>query len=305
MGPCALRYPPQQSLQHSLSDILSPTRRTRTRTTTPPAAMPTIEVLPSSSTSSGPNWTYSNLPPALAHRNSLPTANTRVRATRTNNENSAARQRQINSRIVELEADNYRDVHIPVPARKKESRSRGLLPLSLSLRTRERELTVARPKRPLAPRPHRPRTSAASSLPRRRSPTTSRTPKRSQPPRRLSRWGRVGRAACRRVWGQTRRWRSGRGRKRSGTRTSRARHWGTRRRQRHQGLVRRDCFARSVVTGDGTGARDARRGTAGWSVEGCTRRPGVISFMHRGGDCFFFFFLWSFGGRNGKCAKSE
>lgn len=95
--------------------------------------MPTIEVLPSSSTSSGPNWTYSNLPPALAHRNSLPTANTRVRATRTNNENSAARQRQINSRIVELEADNYRDTHIPVPARKKESsRSRGLLSSSSS-----------------------------------------------------------------------------------------------------------------------------------------------------------------------------
>lgn len=82
--------------------------------------MPTIEVLPSSSTSSGPNWTYSNLPPALAHRNSLPTASSRVRATRTNNtENSAARQRQINSRILELErGDNYRDIHIPVPARK-------------------------------------------------------------------------------------------------------------------------------------------------------------------------------------------
>ncbi|KAH0614282.1 uncharacterized protein H6S33_006168 [Morchella sextelata] len=85
--------------------------------------MPTIEVLPSSSTTSGPNWTYSNLPPALAHRNTLPVA-TRVRATRNNNfENSAARQRQINTRILELENDNYRDVNIPIPIKGKGGRS--------------------------------------------------------------------------------------------------------------------------------------------------------------------------------------
>ncbi|KAH8144622.1 uncharacterized protein LAJ45_11390 [Morchella importuna] len=85
--------------------------------------MPTIEVLPSSSTTSGPNWTYSNLPPALAHRNTLPVA-TRVRATRNNNfENSAARQRQINTRILELENDNYRDVNIPIPVKGKGGRS--------------------------------------------------------------------------------------------------------------------------------------------------------------------------------------
>lgn len=84
--------------------------------------MPTIEVLPSSSTTSGPNWTYSNLPPALAHRNTLPVA-TRVRATRNNNfENSAARQRQINTRILELENDNYRDVNIPIPVKGKGGR---------------------------------------------------------------------------------------------------------------------------------------------------------------------------------------
>lgn len=114
---CGVKYP-----AHSYSIYLStPSPPSLHRTTIYiRRKMPTIEVLPSSSTSSGPNWTYSNLPPALAHRNSLPTATSRVRATRTNNtENSAARQRQINSRILELErGDNYRDIHIPVPARK-------------------------------------------------------------------------------------------------------------------------------------------------------------------------------------------
>ncbi|PWW73785.1 hypothetical protein C7212DRAFT_330416 [Tuber magnatum] len=78
--------------------------------------MPTIQVLPNTSTSSGANWTYSNLPPALAHTNSLPSNTPRApRAKRTNNtENSAARQRQINSRILDLERDNYRDAVIVV-----------------------------------------------------------------------------------------------------------------------------------------------------------------------------------------------
>ncbi|PUU73143.1 hypothetical protein B9Z19DRAFT_571452 [Tuber borchii] len=78
--------------------------------------MPTIQVLPNTSTSSGANWTYSNLPPALAHTNSLPSNAPRApRAKRANNtENSAARQRQINSRILDLERDNYRDAVIVV-----------------------------------------------------------------------------------------------------------------------------------------------------------------------------------------------
>lgn len=78
--------------------------------------MPTIQVLPNTSTSSGANWTYSNLPPALAHTNSLPSNAPRApRAKRANNtENSAARQRQINSRILDLERDNYRDAAIVV-----------------------------------------------------------------------------------------------------------------------------------------------------------------------------------------------
>ncbi|CUS12664.1 unnamed protein product [Tuber aestivum] len=78
--------------------------------------MPTIQVLPNTSTSSGANWTYSNLPPALAHTNSLPSNTPRApRAKRANNtENSAARQKQINSRILDLERDNYRDAAIVV-----------------------------------------------------------------------------------------------------------------------------------------------------------------------------------------------
>lgn len=39
---------------------------------------------------------------------------------------------------------------------------------------------------------------------------------------------------------------------------------------------------RFVGTGDGTGVRSVRQGTAGWSVGGCMRRRGVISFMRRG-----------------------
>ncbi|RPA95851.1 hypothetical protein L873DRAFT_1829650 [Choiromyces venosus 120613-1] len=78
--------------------------------------MPTIQVLPNTSTSSGANWTYSNLPPALAHTNSLPSNTARApRSKRANNtENTAARQRQINSRILDLERDNYRDAVIVV-----------------------------------------------------------------------------------------------------------------------------------------------------------------------------------------------
>jgi zinc finger HIT domain-containing protein 1 len=83
--------------------------------------MPTVEVLPKLSTSSGANWTYTTLPPAYAVSGPLP-ASTGGRGARTrhsNFENTAARQRQINSRISDLEKDNYREVHIPLP--KKES----------------------------------------------------------------------------------------------------------------------------------------------------------------------------------------
>ncbi|KAF8250690.1 hypothetical protein K440DRAFT_541168 [Wilcoxina mikolae CBS 423.85] len=83
--------------------------------------MPTVEVLPKLTASSGANWTYTTLPPAYAVSGPLP-ASTGGRGARTrhsNFENTAARQRQINSRISDLEKDNYREVHIPLP--KKES----------------------------------------------------------------------------------------------------------------------------------------------------------------------------------------
>jgi zinc finger HIT domain-containing protein 1 len=86
-------------------------------------AMPTVEVLPKSVISSGANWTYTTLPPANAVSGSLPVSSTGrgARNRHSNFENTAARQRQINSRISELEKDNYRDVLIPIP--KKESAS--------------------------------------------------------------------------------------------------------------------------------------------------------------------------------------
>ena len=86
--------------------------------------MPTVQVLPNTSTSSGAYWTYSNLPPALAHTNSLSllpsgsSGSRGPRAKRNNNaESSAARQRQINSRILDLERDNYKDMVIPIPTK--------------------------------------------------------------------------------------------------------------------------------------------------------------------------------------------
>ena len=79
--------------------------------------MPTVEVLPKSATASGANWTYTTLPPAFAVSGGLPasTGGRGARNRHTNYENTAARQRQINSRISDLEKDNYREVHIPIP----------------------------------------------------------------------------------------------------------------------------------------------------------------------------------------------
>ncbi|KAL7266739.1 hypothetical protein RUND412_010699 [Rhizina undulata] len=94
--------------------------------------MPTIEVLPSTSLTSGANWTYTSRPPPLAHTNALPTSTSAPRGARTrggagahSHETSAARQRQINSRILELERDNYRDVVIPIPVKKGKDSAGG------------------------------------------------------------------------------------------------------------------------------------------------------------------------------------
>lgn len=84
---------------------------------------PTVEVLPKSATSSGANWTYTTLPPAYAVSGGLTATGGRgTRNRQTNYENTAARQRQINSRISDLEKDNYREVHIPIP---KSTTNRG------------------------------------------------------------------------------------------------------------------------------------------------------------------------------------
>ncbi|KAI5801968.1 hypothetical protein FPQ18DRAFT_312084 [Pyronema domesticum] len=82
---------------------------------------PTVEVLPKSTTISGANWTYTTLPPAHAVSGGLPasTGGRGARNRHSNFENTAARQRQINSRISDLEKDNYRETHIPLP--KKEN----------------------------------------------------------------------------------------------------------------------------------------------------------------------------------------
>ena len=86
--------------------------------------MPTIEVLPSKpGASAGAGWAYTTLPPANSVSGGLAAPGGRGARTRHSNfENTAARQRQINSRISDLEKDNYRDVHIPLP--KKSSGSR-------------------------------------------------------------------------------------------------------------------------------------------------------------------------------------
>jgi zinc finger HIT domain-containing protein 1 len=104
--------------------------------------MPTIEVLPSRpGASAGAGWAYTTLPPANAVSGSLPssTGGRGARNRHSNFENTAARQRQINSRISDLEKDNYRDAHIPLP--KKESGARGASS-SLPLPLVDRQLTV-------------------------------------------------------------------------------------------------------------------------------------------------------------------
>ncbi|TGZ83434.1 hypothetical protein EX30DRAFT_339610 [Ascodesmis nigricans] len=94
--------------------------------------MPTIEILPqtqSTHSHHGVNWAYTTLPPAHSVSGTLPsgTSGRGQRARANNYENSAARQRQINARISELEKDNYRDVVIPIPksdAKRASYRSR-------------------------------------------------------------------------------------------------------------------------------------------------------------------------------------
>jgi len=78
-----------------------------------------VEVLPKSATASGANWTYTTLPPAQSVSGVAKIAGRGARNRHSNFENTAARQRQINSRISDLEKDNYRDPQILVP--KKEA----------------------------------------------------------------------------------------------------------------------------------------------------------------------------------------
>lgn len=86
-----------------------------------PTAMPMVEVL-SNSAASGAYWTYTTAPPAHAV-GTAPTLASTGRGGRTTRqaqhthsiENSAARQRQVASRLLDLERDNYRDVAIPIP----------------------------------------------------------------------------------------------------------------------------------------------------------------------------------------------
>ncbi|KAI5778599.1 hypothetical protein EDC01DRAFT_339288 [Geopyxis carbonaria] len=86
--------------------------------------MPTIEVLPNTTVASGANWAYTTLPPAHSlSATVLAGTNRGARGRNTNYENTAARQRQINSRISELERDNYREVQIAIP--KKEGPAAG------------------------------------------------------------------------------------------------------------------------------------------------------------------------------------
>lgn len=86
--------------------------------------MPTVEVLPKSAATSGANWTYTTLPPAYAVGGALPAAagGRGARTRHANFENTVARQRRVNTRISELEKDNYRDVTVPLP-KKEISRS--------------------------------------------------------------------------------------------------------------------------------------------------------------------------------------
>jgi zinc finger HIT domain-containing protein 1 len=93
---------------------------------------PTVEVLPKSATASGANWTYTTLPPAQSVSGVAKIAGRGARNRHSNFENTAARQRQINSRILDLEKDNYRDPQIPVP-KKEAGASRGELVLAQML----------------------------------------------------------------------------------------------------------------------------------------------------------------------------
>lgn len=80
--------------------------------------MPTIEVLPNTH-ASGATWGYTALPPAHLISSFHPTPTSRTARKKSSTyEHTAARQRQINSRISDLEKDNYRDAQIPIPGKK-------------------------------------------------------------------------------------------------------------------------------------------------------------------------------------------
>jgi zinc finger HIT domain-containing protein 1 len=79
-----------------------------------------VDIVPNSSASHGPNWTYTTLPPSQAHTNTLRTNGPRQQRAAKNLgfETSAAREGKIARHLLELEKDNYRDVQIPVAAKK-------------------------------------------------------------------------------------------------------------------------------------------------------------------------------------------
>lgn len=97
--------------------------------------MPHIEVLPQHTTASGANWTYTTLPPAHASSNALGSRGRTTRHANSSLETSAAQQRKIAARLVDLERENYRDTNIPVPKRETFGR-RASLSLSPRLSAR-------------------------------------------------------------------------------------------------------------------------------------------------------------------------
>ena len=97
--------------------------------------MPLIEVLPNSTNTSAPGWAYvpdTGYDPSKAP---IQPSGARQRAARANTfgdgqEMSAKQNNAVVKRLEELDKDNHRDLHIPVPIKQKDGAGRGRTLLS-------------------------------------------------------------------------------------------------------------------------------------------------------------------------------
>lgn len=91
--------------------------------------MPTIEVLPNSTSTTTPGWAY--VPDTGYDPSKAPIQPTGVRKRAARNagvggDTTGARQNTaVLKHLAELDKDNHRDVHIPVPVRQRDGAGRG------------------------------------------------------------------------------------------------------------------------------------------------------------------------------------